>query len=271
MTTESGVRVATVTVSDSRTTDTDGAGAIFRSQLGGFVLVGHLIVSDDRSTIIELCRKLIESGDVDAIVLSGGTGIAPRDTTLEAVETLLDKKLDGFGEAFRRLSWDQVGPRAILSRATAGVAGSCLLFSLPGSPRGLELGLREIVTPVLVHAVDLVRGRTHHHDAHPASAEPALAAEASGRTHRVAPGDRTVRVLYFAAVRELVGVESESLSLPESVESVGAFTAWIQGTHPALSGRLQGVRIARNETFVEPDSPIAAGDTLALIPPVAGG
>jgi molybdenum cofactor biosynthesis protein B len=266
MATASTIRVVTVTVSDTRTADTDGARPIFEAQLRGFVL-RHLIVPDDRSVVADICRGLIESGDVDAIVLSGGTGIAPRDTTLEAVETLLEKKLDGFGEAFRRLSWDQVGPRSILSRATAGVAGSCLIFSLPGSPRGLELGLREIVVPILAHAVNLVRGRTEHHS-HTAPTETTPTAGPAAPDTR---SDKTVRVLYFAAVRDLVGVESESLRWSESVDTVGAFIEWIQRERPELSGRLQGVRIARNEAFVEADAPVVAGDTLALIPPVAGG
>ena len=80
-----------------------------------------------------------------------------------------------------------------------------------------------------------------------------------------------VRILYFAAVRELVGLEEEEVVLPSAVSTVGAFTEWVQSAHSALKGRLNAVRIARNEQFAGPTTPIAEGDTLALIPPVAGG
>jgi molybdenum cofactor biosynthesis protein B len=256
------IRVVTVTVSDTRTSDSDGARAVFQAELGGFALVRHVIVKDEHAAIVDVCRGLIDQ--VDAIVLSGGTGIAPRDITIEAIDSMLEKKLDGFGEAFRRLSWEQVGPRSILSRATAGVVGSCLIFCLPGSPRGLELGLRQLVAPILAHGVDLVRGRTHH-------CEPPTERSAAGAQAKESPDEGKVQVLYFAAVRELVGVEADWLSLPASVRTVGAFTVWIQQQRPELAGCLQGVRIARNEAFVEADSPVVAGDTLALIPPVAGG
>jgi molybdenum cofactor biosynthesis protein B len=156
------VRVLTVTVSDTRTEADDSSGTALREELAAFDCVRHLIVKDDPERIVELVRDVVYKGEVDAVVLTGGTGIAPRDHTFEALASLFEKRLDGFGEAFRRLSWDQIGPRAILSRATAGVVGTKLVFSLPGSEKAVRLGARELIVPVLAHAVDLVNGRTKH-------------------------------------------------------------------------------------------------------------
>lgn len=153
----------TVTVSDTRTEADDTSGKVLREELAAFELVRHLIVPDEAGAI----RGIVQAAakDVDAIVFTGGTGIAPRDLSFEALSSLFDKTLDGFGEAFRRLSWEQIGPRAILSRATAGTVGTCLVFLLPGSEKAARLGARELVAPVLEHAVDLVNGRTKHHGA----------------------------------------------------------------------------------------------------------
>jgi molybdopterin adenylyltransferase len=157
-----GVRIVTVTVSDSRTEDNDRSGKALGEELATFELVRHVIVKDDRDAVVGIVDAVIASGEADAIVLTGGTGIAPRDLTLEAVSSRFDKTLDGFGEAFRRLSWDEIGPRSILSRACAGTVGRCIVFLLPGSEGAARLGARALVTPILEHAVDLVNGRTHH-------------------------------------------------------------------------------------------------------------
>lgn len=155
-------RVITVTVSDTRTAADDASGKILAEELAGFVLVRHEIVPDEPARIGALVDAVVKGDEADAIVFTGGTGIAPRDQTYEALDARLDKRLDGFGEAFRRLSWEEIGPRAILSRATAGTIGTCLVFLLPGSTKGARLGARELVKPILAHAVDLVNGRTHH-------------------------------------------------------------------------------------------------------------
>ncbi len=158
----SGFRVATVTISDTRTDADDEGGRRLRELLSaaGFTLGPHAIVRDDPSEI----RRAIEAGadGMDAIVTTGGTGIAPRDQTYEAVAALLEKRLDGFGEAFRRLSWDAMGPKAVLSRAIAGVWRGRVIAALPGSPSALGLAVTEILAPILPHAIGLLRGGARH-------------------------------------------------------------------------------------------------------------
>jgi molybdenum cofactor biosynthesis protein B len=150
-------------VSDTRTAADDASGRALAVELASFALVRHAIVAHDLAAIWGLVVALARGGETDAIVLTGGTGIAPRDRTYEAIEQVLDKRLDGFGEAFRRLSWDEIGPRAILSRAVAGTIDTCMVFALPGSEKAARLGARALVAPVLAHAVDLLHGRKGHH------------------------------------------------------------------------------------------------------------
>jgi molybdenum cofactor biosynthesis protein B len=151
------LRFAVITVSDTRTLETDEGGAIVEAMVreAGQEVVAREIVKDERAAI----RSAIEAqrATADVIVTTGGTGIAPRDVTYEVVAELLDKTLDGFGEAFRRLSWDEVGARSILSRAIAGTFGRAVIFTLPGSTKAVRLAMREIVLPVAKHAVGLLR------------------------------------------------------------------------------------------------------------------
>ncbi len=156
----SAIRVLTVTISDSRTAKNDESGARLRALLaeGGFFLTEHHLVKDEPEELVALLGTVAAEDLADAVVTTGGTGIAPRDRTYEALESLFEKRLDGFGEAFRRLSWDQVGARSVLSRAVAGVIGGRFVVALPGSPRAVELAVRELVVPVLSHAVGLLRG-----------------------------------------------------------------------------------------------------------------
>lgn len=155
-------RVLTVTISDTRTAADDLSGKALAEELVTADLVRHIIVPDEAEAIIGVVRDLLQNDEADAVVMTGGTGIAPRDVTYEALEKLFDKRLDGFGEAFRRLSWEQIGPRSILSRATAGTIGTRLVFSLPGSEKAVRLAARELIAPILEHAVDLLHGRTAH-------------------------------------------------------------------------------------------------------------
>lgn len=152
-------RVVTFTISDTRTEADDVGGRTLRELLtaAGCVLDAHAIVPDEPEIIREAVRNALAGGNVDAVVTTGGTGITPRDQTVEALAALCDRTLEGFGEAFRRLSWDEVGARSILSRAFAGTSGRTLLVALPGSVNAVKLGVTKVLTPMLPHAVALLR------------------------------------------------------------------------------------------------------------------
>lgn len=155
------LRIVTLTISDTRTAETDEGGRTLKSCLesAGFAVREHHIVRDDVESIREAIR--FAAPDCDAILTTGGTGLGPRDVTVAAAEALFTKRMDGFGEQFRRLSWDEVGPRAMLSNATAGLVGTACVFCLPGSPKALPLAIDRLVAPVLVHAVSIARGGGH--------------------------------------------------------------------------------------------------------------
>ncbi len=155
-------RIVTVTVSDTRTSSDDLSGRALAEELAAFTILRHEIVRDEPDQITALVRDIAAKDEADAIVFTGGTGITARDCTVEALEALFEKKLDGFGEQFRRLSWDQVGARAMLSRAIAGTVGACVVFALPGSEKGARLGARELIVPMVAHIADLLHGRPVH-------------------------------------------------------------------------------------------------------------
>jgi len=159
--------VVVITVSDTRTQADDSGGALLVELLekAGHRVVGRAIVRDEVEAIRAAVDAAIMRDDVRAVLLTGGTGIAPRDVTYEAIDALLEKRLDGFGEAFRRLSWDEIGPRAILSRALAGTVRGRLVVALPGSPAALLVAVEKVLAPVLEHAVGLSRGTARHHRA----------------------------------------------------------------------------------------------------------
>ena len=158
------IRICTVTVSDTRTRANDDSGRVCGELLkeAGHQVVRHVIIKDDPAYIKELVRDMSDANVCDAIIVNGGTGITKRDNTHEALEAIFEKRIDGFGEAFRRLSWDDFGPRAILTRATAGVFNACVVFSVPGSPNAVRLGVTKLILPVLSHAVELAQGRATH-------------------------------------------------------------------------------------------------------------
>jgi molybdenum cofactor biosynthesis protein B len=146
-----------ITVSDTRTAHDDASGARIRSLLEehGHAVDFYRIVQDEPAEIAALVRDAPPA--VEVMICNGGTGIARRDTTYEAITRLFDKELRGFGELFRMLSYEQIGAAAMLSRAAAGVAGRRVIFSLPGSTKAVELAMTKLIIPQLGHLVGLVR------------------------------------------------------------------------------------------------------------------
>jgi molybdenum cofactor biosynthesis protein B len=144
-------RVHVVTVSDTRTEADDESGRLCRELLeqGGHQVVGYGIVRDEPTAV--RARVLGVLDGADAVLLNGGTGIAPRDTTYEAIAGLLERRLDGFGELFRMLSFQEIGSKAMASRAVAGVRGRTLIFSMPGSTKAVRLAMEKLVLPELGH------------------------------------------------------------------------------------------------------------------------
>jgi molybdenum cofactor biosynthesis protein B len=162
------IRVNVVTVSDTRTSMTDEGGRLAAElcRTAGFYVAGGAILPDDRQRISDHVSGLCRDGHVDAIVVTGGTGISPRDTTIEAIEPLLTKTLPGFGELFRALSFAEIGTAAMLSRAIAGTIESTAVFTLPGSPAGVRLALEKLILPELPHMVAQLKRHQHHHHGH---------------------------------------------------------------------------------------------------------
>jgi molybdopterin adenylyltransferase len=149
------VRVAILTISDTRTLETDTGGDIAQELLegAGQEVVERQIVRDEVSGIRNSLIDLLARSDVDAVVATGGTGISARDTTYEVVERMLEKTLDGFGEIFRMLSYEEIGSAAIMSRALAGSVGSKFVASLPGSRNAVRLAVEKLLVPELSHVV----------------------------------------------------------------------------------------------------------------------
>ena len=142
-----------VTVSDTRTLETDSGGALAAEMLAGagHPLVRREIVKDEAAAIADVVRRGLAEDGVGALLLTGGTGVAPRDVTPDAVEPLLERVIPGFGEIFRALSYEEIGSAALLSRALAGIAAGRVVFVLPGSRGAVRLGLEKLVLPELGH------------------------------------------------------------------------------------------------------------------------
>ncbi|MFQ5477157.1 MAG: molybdenum cofactor biosynthesis protein B [Candidatus Binatia bacterium] len=153
------VRCAIVTVSDTRSRDSDGSGQLLELLLSeaGYLVDSREIVLDDPAEVQRLLRRLCADRRIDAVVINGGTGVSPRDGTFEAVSELLDKTMDGFGELFRMLSFDVIGPAAMISRATGGLIGDVVVFSLPGSTEACRLAAQRLIVPELGHVVAMAR------------------------------------------------------------------------------------------------------------------
>ena len=144
-----------LTISDSKTPETDTSGKLIREMLtgAGHTVVGSEIVRDEPTEVQRVIRDACARDEVRAVIMTGGTGITSRDSTFEAVEAMLDKRLPGFGELFRMLSYQEVGGAAMLSRAQMGVSRGRIVASLPGSPNACRLALEKLLLPELGHLV----------------------------------------------------------------------------------------------------------------------
>ena len=144
-----------VTSSDSRTEATDESGRCIAQLLAkaGHPVVGRLVVKDDPQALRAVLTDRASQAGARAVIISGGTGIGPRDGTHETVARLLEKRLDGFGELFRMLSYEEIGSAAMMSRAIAGTYKGMLLFSIPGSPGSAALAMERLILPELGHAL----------------------------------------------------------------------------------------------------------------------
>lgn len=150
---ETPVKCAVITVSDTRTEETDKSGKLIKELVtaSGQTIAAYHIVPDEPAQISQLLDTLAER--VDVVLLNGGTGISARDNTFEAVSGKLEKTLPGFGEIFRVLSYEEIGAGAMLSRATAGLFRQTLVFSMPGSTNAVRLAMEKLIVPELSHLV----------------------------------------------------------------------------------------------------------------------
>lgn len=148
-------RCFVLTVSDTRTADTDTSGRAIRDLLAssGHEVVGHRIIRDEPERVTATVREQLADPRVQVVITTGGTGITSRDGTFEAIDRLLEKRLDGFGELFRMLSFQEIGAAAMLSRATAGTAARKAIFVLPGSENAVRLALTRLILPELGHVL----------------------------------------------------------------------------------------------------------------------
>jgi molybdenum cofactor biosynthesis protein B len=152
------IRCVVCTVSDSKTPETDTSGRLIRELLlaGGHEVVDYQVVRDEPSQVHGVIHRACTHPGVQAIIFTGGTGITTRDQTFEAIDALLEKRLPGFGELFRQLSYQEIGSAAMLSRAQAGVRAGRAIFSLPGSPAACRLAVERLILPELSHVAGLL-------------------------------------------------------------------------------------------------------------------
>ena len=154
------IRCFVITVSDTRSEADDISGQTIKSMLEAeeHQIAGYRIIKDEPVQIEALINEALTSLEVDAVIVNGGTGIAPRDGTYEVVAGLLEKKLDGFGEIFRYLSYLDIGSAAIMSRSAAGAARGKVLISLPGSKGAVILAMEKLILPEIRHMVSQLQG-----------------------------------------------------------------------------------------------------------------
>ena len=146
-------------VSDSRTEATDSSGQLIQERLesAGHEVPDRLIVKDDPKAIRAAVLRQVSRPDIDAVIITGGTGVSPRDVTPDTVEPMLEKVLTGFGELFRMLSFEEIGPAAVLSRALAGTVERTVIYVMPGSSGAVRLGMDRLILPEVAHVVGQLR------------------------------------------------------------------------------------------------------------------
>jgi molybdopterin adenylyltransferase len=147
------VRVFVITVSDSRTEETDTSGRAAKEMIAaaGHQVAGYRVLKDEPAEVAALIRRVADEKSADVVITSGGTGISSRDSTYEAIDGLLDKRLNGFGEIFRMLSYAEIGSAAMLSRAVGGLYRGLCIFATPGSTAAVRLALEKLILPELGH------------------------------------------------------------------------------------------------------------------------
>jgi molybdopterin adenylyltransferase len=156
---ELSARCAVVTLSDTRTEATDSSGKMVCDLLkaGGHSIVHYGVVTDDALPFERLLKSLVGREDVDVILSSGGTGVSRRDLASDVVERVIERRLEGFGELFRMLSYQEIGSGAMMSRAVGGVAGGKLVFAMPGSTGAVELAMTKLILPEIRHLINELR------------------------------------------------------------------------------------------------------------------
>lgn len=149
------IRCFVLTVSDTRTeaADTSGAAVVALLTAAGHEVIGRAIVKDEPAQVRGLVADQLAAGRAQVVITTGGTGITSRDSTYEAISGLLEKTLDGFGELFRMLSYQEIGAAAMMSRATAGLSNRCIIVALPGSEAAVRLAMEKLLLPELGHLV----------------------------------------------------------------------------------------------------------------------
>jgi len=149
------VSVGIITVSDTRTPATDESGRLTRDlcEAAGHTIADQILVKDESDAIAAALDRMVRRPGIGAVLINGGTGISPRDRTSETVGAALHRRLDGFGELFRSLSYQKIGPAALLSRAVGGLIGTTAVFAMPGSPAAVRLALESLILPEIGHII----------------------------------------------------------------------------------------------------------------------
>ncbi|MFC1862293.1 molybdenum cofactor biosynthesis protein B [Chloroflexota bacterium] len=149
------VSCAVLTISDTRTEQDDESGKLIRQKLsqGGHRLISHAIVKNEAESIKKKINELLKQEELQVIITSGGTGVSYRDVTVDTVSSILEKKLDGFGELFRFLTYQEIGTASVMTRAIAGVVAGKIIICFPGSPAAAELVMDRIILPEIGHMV----------------------------------------------------------------------------------------------------------------------